>query len=151
MSDKEMNFDLLDGTIDDLADLKAFEPLPKGSYLLAIKWSRKDINDMPALILDMSVIEVLELVDNSKEPPATGATTNIAFILKKKDGGRNEVSEGQLKEIVKVLAPVVGGATIGEIITNSEGAQIVATIGIRTSKDDPDKKYNIIKSCAMPE
>lgn len=150
MSEKEVDFDLLDSSVSDLADLKGFEPLPAGSYKLAIKWEKKAINDSPAVILKLTVIEVLELADSSGIPPEAGATTDVAFILKKKDGGRNEVGEGQLKQVVSVLQPVFGGTSIKEVMEASEGAEILATMKVRVNKNDPDQKYNSIKSCEIP-
>lgn len=151
----EVDFSLLDGSVDDLADLKGFEPLPAGSYKLGIEWSEKAINDMPAVILKLRNEELLELSDKSKEPPEVGKSTDIAFILgrKDKDSGKmvkNEIGEGQLKMVISVLKDVFTGANIREIMAASQGASIVATLTVRKDKNDPDKQYNGIKECMLP-
>lgn len=152
----EVDFSILDGSIDELADLKGFEPLPAGSYKLGLEWKEKAINDMPAVVLTLKVEEVMELADKSLSPPEVGATADIAFILRIKDkqtgeAKRSEIGEGQLKEVVKVLAPTFGGANIRETMAASNGASMLATLKVRANKNDPDQKFNQIKACSLPE
>lgn len=151
MSEEKDSFDLLDSSVSDLADLKAFEPFPTGSYKLELDWEQKEINDNPALIVKLKNLEVLELASNDSKPPEVGATTDIAIILKTKKGKRNEVGEGRLKQVLAVLQPVFGGATVGEVIKNSKGATIAATLTVKKDKNDEDKKYNQIKSITVPQ
>lgn len=146
----DVDFSLLDGSVDELADLKAFAPLPAGSYKLLIGWERKAINNMPAVILKLENREVLELANANDVPPEVGAKSDIAMILKTKEGKRNEMGEGQLKQVVSVLQEVFPGANIAEVMAQSEGAEILATLKVRTNKDDPDQKYNQIKKVEMP-
>ena len=149
------DFDLLDGSVDELADLKGFEPFPEGSYKLSINWNQKEINDCPAVILKLTCVEVLELSDKTKEAPEVGKSVDIAYIYKRKDKNdpkklvRNEVAEGQLKEVLQVLQPVFTAANNRELMAASEGAEIAATLKVRADKNDPDKKYNQIKECAL--
>ena len=45
-----------------------------------------------------------------------------------------------------MLAPTFGGDTTREVIENSQGAEVVATLKVRASKNDPDSKFNEIKA-----
>jgi hypothetical protein len=68
------------------------------------------------------------------------------FLLKKDDGTPNKMGQGQLKEIVVALREVHGGDTIAQTMENSDGAEVVVTLKIRASKNDPDQKFNYIKT-----
>lgn len=144
-----VDFSLLDNSVEELADLKKFTPIPAGSFVLGIDWEIKDINSIPAVILKMAVKETLELANQNEEAPEPGKTSNITFFLKDKEGGANEMGQGQLKEILKVLQPVFGGETIREMIENSKGGEITATLTVRKDKNDPEKAYNGIKAVAV--
>lgn len=139
----EANFDLLDADLDELADLEGFEPIPGGTYQATINFSKREINNKPAVILDVKILEVLELADQSLDPDKyVGKSNNIAYILKKDDGNPNTVAQGQLKGVLGALQPAFGGGSPNEIMENSDGAEVGITIKIRPDKKDPDKKYN---------
>tara|TARA_B100002003_G_scaffold237838_1_gene255398 strand:- start:423 stop:869 length:447 start_codon:yes stop_codon:yes gene_type:complete len=141
----EVNFDLLDTSIDELADLKGFEPIPAGSHRLQISWDKKAINDVPSVILKLKVMETLEMANSNEEEPEVGKEADIAFMMLTKDGEVNEISQGQLKEVLKVLREAVGGDTPNEIMEASDGAEVCATLKIRANKNDPDQKFNQIR------
>jgi len=145
----EVNFDLLDTSIDELADLKGFEPIPAGSHRLQISWDKKAINDVPSVILKLKVMETLEMANSNEEEPEVGKEADIAFMMLTKDGEPNEISQGQLKEVLKVLREAVGGDTANEIMEASDGAEVCATLKIRTNKNDPDQKFNQIRKVWM--
>lgn len=141
----EVNFDLLDGSIDELADLEAFSPIPAGTHKISIKWDTKDINGKPAVTLKMKVLETIEMASSSEEPPEAGKEADVAFILTKDDGEPNTMGQGQLKEIAMTLRETFGGDSVKEIMENSDGAEVMATLKVRASKNDPDQKFNNIK------
>lgn len=147
----QVNFDLLDDTIDALADLEAFEPLPAGTHRVSISWATKEINGKPAVTQTLTLLEVLELVDTSKELPEPGAKSDIAYILKKDDGEPNTMGQGQLKEVLRTLQLYVGGKSSVDIMDASEGAEVIVTLKVRANKNDPDQKFNQIKSLVWPE
>jgi hypothetical protein len=147
----EVNLDLLDSSIDELADLKGFEPIPAGTHKVSIKWDTKDINGMPSVILKLTVLEGIECSNSNEELPEPGRVADIAFMLTTKSGERNELGEGQLKEVVSSLQPYVGGDSPRAVMENSEGAEVIATLKVRANKNDPDQKFNQIKSIVWPE
>lgn len=150
----EMNFDLLDLELEELADLEKFEAAPAGSYLAQLDWERKEINEFPAVIAKFKLLEVLELSDSTVTPPEPGKMVDIALILTRKDKDTQEIiankmGQGQLKEILMALAPEVGGTKPNEIMENSKGATVAITLKVRHNKDDKDITYNSLKSIAM--
>lgn len=150
----ELNFDLLDLELEELADLEKFEPAPIGSYSCQLNWERKEINNFPAVIAKFKILEVLELADSTAAAPEPGKVVDIALILTRKDKESNEIvankmGQGQLKEILTELAPTVGGTKPAEIMENSQGSTVAVSFGIRANKQDPDQKYNSLKSIVL--
>lgn len=141
----EVNFDLLDGSIDDLADLEAFSPIPAGTHKISIKWDTKEINGKPAVTMKMTTLETVEMASSSEEPPEAGKQADVAFLLLKDDGEPNTMGQGQLKEILSALRETFGGDTGRETMEASDGAEVMVTLKVRASKNDPDQKFNNIK------
>lgn len=148
--------DLLDGTLDDLADMPEFKPFPAGAHTCKLNWKIEPINDIPTVKLKLTYVETLELAHLEDVPPKVGDTTEIAFMLKKKDGTKNELGEGQWKEILTSLkAGGVGGegATNRQVMEASEGMEVVVNTTVRrqVNKDDKTdiKYYTGIKSVVM--
>jgi hypothetical protein len=142
----DVNFDLLDSSIDELADLESFSPIPAGTHRLAIEWETKEVNDMPGVVMKLTVLETVEMADSSEEPPEPGKQADILFLLKKADGEPNTMGQGQLKEVLAILREQHGGDTARETMDNTNGAEIVATLKVRVNKKDPDQKFNQIKT-----
>lgn len=141
----DVNFDLLDGSIDELADLEAFSPIPAGTHKVSIKWDTKAINEKPAVTMKMTVLETIEMASSTEEPPEAGKEADMAFILTKDDGEPNTMGQGQLKEILSTLRETFGGDTGRETMEASDGAEVMVTLKVRASKNDPDQKFNGIK------
>lgn len=150
----DMNFDLLDLELEELADLEKFEAAPAGSYSAQLDWERKEINNFPAVIAKFKLLETLELVDSTAQAPEPGKVVDIALILQRKDKETQEViankmGQGQLKEILLALAPEVGGTTPAEVMENSKGSTVAITLKVRKNKDDPEITYNQLKSIVL--
>lgn len=159
MSNAELNQeismdDLLDGTLDDLSDMPEFKPFPAGAYKLKLNFdSKKKINDMSAIEVKMTCVEAVELNNPEDTPPAPGDTTNVLFIMKKKDDNgkvvRNELAEGQFKELMKGLAPAFPTAkSTREMMEMAEGFEVLGVTSIRENKKDKNniKRYTSIDS-----
>ena len=154
MALNEELFELLDSSMEELADLEKFEPLPAGSHLCTLQWDRKDINGNPTVTAKFTLVETLEMANSSDPVPEPGKTADIAFMLTKKDKNTQEtvantIGQGQLKEVLRVLKETFGGETPNQIIENSQGAQVAVVFKVRASKDDPDTKYNSIKALTV--
>lgn len=142
---------LLDGTLDDLADMPEFKALPAGSHRATIKWDLKEVNEQKCPNLDITVIETVELADATATPAATGDTTNVLFMFKKKDGTANEIGQGQFKAIMKSLAETYGAKSPRDLMTESNGAEVLLTTKVRTDKRDKNdlKHYTDIVALAV--
>jgi hypothetical protein len=142
----DVNFDLLDSSIDELADLESFSPIPAGTHRLSISWDTKEVNGKPGVVMGMTVLDTVEMADSSETPPEPGKKADILFLLLKDDGSPNTVGQGQLKEVINALREVHGGDSVKEVMEASEGAEVVATLKVRANKNDPDQKFNNIKA-----
>lgn len=141
--------DLLDGTLDDLADAPEFKPFPAGAHMCKLNWTVKPIGTSPAVELKLTHVSTQELANEGDSMPAPGDTTSTAFILKKSDGTKNELAEGQWKAILASLKEGgVEGASNREIMAASENMEVLVVTTIRLDKRDPNdiKKYTAIKS-----
>ncbi len=147
-------FDLLDESLDNLADLEKFEPFPGGSHSVALAFKEEALNGLPAVRMEMTMVETLELANSTDVMPEPGKKVGILYMLKYKDKQTNEivpnkVGQGQLKEILNVLKETFGGSNPREIMAASEGANVAVTLKVRASKDDPDMKFNSVKAIAI--
>lgn len=154
MSLNEDLFELLDSSVEELADLEKFEPLPAGSHLCNLTWDRKDINGHAAVTAKFTLVETLEMADSSQPVPEPGKSADIAFILTKKDKNTGEkvpntIGQGQLKEVLRVLKEHFGGESLNQVMENSQGSQVAVIMKVRASKDDPDVKYNSLKALTV--
>lgn len=154
---------LLDATLDDLADLKKFEPFPAGAYKFQMNWEYPEDDELVIVRLDLKLLECLEVPGIAEEAlPQPGKVATFWMRIQYKDGrpllwddGQpNDQDQGRLKEILKVMAPVFnpdGALTNRELIEASQGAEILATLKVKSSKKDKDVKFNEIKELALAE
>ena len=145
----DVNFDLLDSSVEDLAELEGFAPIPAGTHRLAIGWETKDINGKPSVILKMEVLETLEMANVAEEAPEAGKKADVAFMLLKDNGEPNTMGQGQLRSVIESLKETFEGSTTRETMEASEGAEVIATLKIRANKNDPDQKFNNIVTLAV--
>lgn len=144
-------FDLLDDSLDSLADLEKFEAFHAGTHTFDIAFEEKEMDGLPCVDLKLVLVESIELADPSQAVQEPGKKGGILFMLKKKDKqsgevGPNTIGQGQLKEVLKVLHETFGGASMRETMSNAAGARVTATLKTRSDKNDTDKKYNSIKA-----
>ena len=145
---------LLDGTLDDLADVPEFKPFPMGAHKVTIKWDIKEINSQPAIELALTAVETIELTNpETDKPVAAGDTTNVMFMLKKKDGTNNDLAQGQWKELMKPLAAHFGTTSNKATMEASNGAEVLVITDVRKSVSKTDandvKYYSSVKSLSV--
>lgn len=138
---------LLDGTLDDLADLPAFKVFPEGAYTCTISFTEKEIGDAAGVELKAKCESVEELADPATpDAPAVGDETSVFFNL------RNEFGQGAFKEIVKSLrADMNLGPEMNnrEVLEQANGASALIVFKVRTDKKDAEKKYQGIKKLSV--
>jgi hypothetical protein len=151
---------LLDSTIDDLADLEKFTPVPAGTHKFQIEFKETDSEDYIEIRMGLKVLETIEMKDKSQEPPEPGKETSQLFRLANKDGtpivsektGKAMTfGQGQLKEILVQLQPTFGGSTLKEVMENANGGTVIATVGVRPNKNDPDQLFNTIRAVMVAD
>ena len=145
----QMNNDidaLLDGTLDDLADIPEFVVPNPGSWIAEIiSFETKEINKMKSPELKLKFTELIEAADESLEPQALPLEAGTLYSFFYEDGKPNEFAQGSFKEIIAALKPVVGGDKNSEVMANSKGAMVAVTTGVRLDKKDSTKRYLQIK------
>lgn len=145
---------LLDSTIDDLADLEKFSPIPEGTHKLQFEFKETDSDDFLEIRMSMKVLETVEMKDKNAEHPEPGKESSMLFRLANKDGtpiitekGKlMTLGQGQLKEILLAIQPTFGGNTLKEIMNNANGGSAFFTLGVRANSKDPDQKFNTVKA-----
>lgn len=134
---------LLDGTLDDIADLPEFKPFPVGVHQIKIFWELKDkdnkplvINKHPTIKLKCVAVKTVELPAGSEDAPLNeGDETAILFMMD------NEMGQGQFKNVLKELAAHFGTKTNRDTLEKSEGCECLAVFSQRPNKEKT-KMYN---------
>ncbi len=142
---------LLDATLDDLADAPEFKPFNAGVHRCTIKWDpTKKINDIPTVELQLTLIETVEQKDPEEKPSVAGDTTNVSFMLFKKDKDTNkmvmnELAQGQMKVILASLKTDLNldaTMTNRQVMEATNNVECLVVTNIRTDKRDKDNiKY----------
>lgn len=130
-ANQEVNMDaLLDGTLDDLADIPGFEPYRRGTHkaVLNIEGPIK-VNNHPAFKAKFKLVETLELANQGEEPQAPGSETEILYTMD------NEFGQGSFKKLLGWLNETFQKSTNREIIEAAQGSEVVIITDQRSNKD----------------
>lgn len=122
MTDNTAN--ILDMTLDDLADMPSIKLFPNGAHKGKFEF-KLDLTKQ-SVQAGITYVEPVELADPTVTPPEAGDKNTVFLHLKKKDGTANEMGQGLLKEILKVL--VEGGfkgTSIKETLEKGNGVEMV--------------------------
>jgi hypothetical protein len=141
MSNENFNIDsILDGTLDDLADLPEFRPYPAGTHRVNIKFEQKVVNKHPGFELKMKAVETVELpAGSTEEPLAAGAETAVLFLLD------NEIGQGAFKKVLSSLANHYGAKSNRELIAEAQGAECLVVTKQRQNKDKNQTYTDIVE------
>lgn len=140
----DMNVNLLDGTLDDLADLPAFEVIKAGDHTLRIvSVEKKDVGGKEAIEVKVALVETHELASAADTPNAPGTESNTLYML------NNEFGVGAFKEFLKPLAKAFGTSNIQELMAQAKNTEVRAVTTVRVDKNDPEKKYFTIKKMSV--
>lgn len=142
MSDNQ-NFDinaLLDGTLDDLADMPEFKPYPAGTHRVNVKFEyKKDVAGHPAYEIKLKAVETIELSNSEDTPLAAGAETSVLYLLD------NELGQGGFKKILQAAAEKFGAMKNSELIEAAQNAEAAIVTNIRKNKDKTKEYTNIVE------
>lgn len=140
----QTSFDnILDATLDDLADMPSIELFPNGAHKVSLEFVVDPVK--VSVRMDMTYIECIELADHTSKPPVPGDKNSVFFNLKKKDGEPNTYAQGSLKVITSSLQPTFGGSSLKEVLENSKGAEVVALTKIQVGKGDYRDTISVVK------
>lgn len=139
MSDNIDVSDLLDSSIDDLADLPEFATFPAGAHSAKISFSWKKVNEQRALEVKLTAIETQELANPQEDTPLTAGTeTTVLYIW------GNEFAQGKIKPILVALGKHHGLSNVVQIIEASQGMEVVVVTKVRQNKDKTQSYTDLV-------
>jgi len=130
---------LLDSTLDDLDDLPSFQPFPRGAHRVLATFGTKEIGGKEVVTLDFKIIETMELANSQDTAAKEGDSSGTIFMID------NEYGLGNLKKCAAHFAKMIGSSGLRAIVEGVKEVECVIVTGIRTDKNDPDKKYLDVK------
>ena len=119
---------LLEGTLDDLAQVPDFVAYPPGSHKVIINWEMPTKERPTTIGLKLSAIETLELNDASHTPLVPGSMTTISFKMD------NEFGQSNYRKVITSLSAHFGAGTNREIMEKSAGAECLVITTSKTGK-----------------
>jgi hypothetical protein len=143
--DQTFNLDtLLDGTLDDIADLPEFRPYPTGAHKVSFKIEQnaKDLEAKKLSIyyVQMVAIETLELSNPEETPLTAGSRASTRYDLS------NQYGQGAFKKILASIATVYPGKSNRELIAVcAESQEAVVITKITTNKDKTQSYTDIVE------
>lgn len=141
------NFDIdamLDGTLDDLADLPEFKPFPVGTHAVVLtivdKTAPKDrVNNHPGFEVKMKAVETLELANSDDTPLTAGAETSVLYLLD------NPIGQGSFKKLLASAAEHFGAKSNRELIADLNGATVAVVTRQRQNKEKTQTYTDIVE------
>ncbi len=141
------NFDidaLLDGTLDDLADMPEFKPFPVGTHAVVLtivdKTAPKDrVNNHPGFEVKMKAVETLELANPDDTPLVAGAETSVLYLLD------NPIGQGSFKKLLASAAEHFGTKSNRELIADLQGATVAVVTRQRQNKEKTQTYTDIVE------
>lgn len=133
---------ILDSTLDDLADLPSFQPYAAGAHKVLVTMESAEISakmKKPCVETSFKYVECLELANPQDEEPKAGDEANTLSFLD------NEFGQGAFKAMATPLAEALGCSSLRDVIDQCKGIEVVILTSIQTDKKDPDKKYLRVK------
>ncbi len=137
MSNDNMD-SLLDETLDDLADLPQSKPFAPGVHI-ADMFIKRDEKKPSTYICKFVHKTTVELSNPTDEPQKPGDESVIWLHTKKKDGGVNEIGQGQLKMLLNPLSEKLGVKSITALLEATKpGIEVAIVTGIRKQEGYSD-------------
>lgn len=138
---------LLEGTLDDLADLPESSPFPSGAYQVLMTLESKTINKKPAVEAKMKLVSVEKMEDESATPPVPGHESTVLYILRNNDGKANEIAQGQLKKLATAIAEgldLPAPVRVSEVIAAAKSLSCLVVVTAKMDKKDTVRQ-NIVE------
>jgi len=134
---------ILDATLDDLADAPSTEIFPAGAH--KVKFTSKIDDKKLQVQITFTYVEPLELSEPTAVPPAKDDKNFLFISLRKKDGTANEMGQGELKEVVKALSGTFPGNSTREILDGAQNAEVAIVTKVKKGNEQyPDDKLRLV-------
>lgn len=125
---------LLDATLEDLADLKSFEPWPDGTYsATVIDAGTKTVNKHPCFFFKLKLKSIVEMAEETETPPKEGDESEVLYMLD------NEVGQGKLKKVAADVMAALSCSTLRELKDAIKSAEILVVCSRQYNKEK--KRY----------
>lgn len=140
---------LLDGTLDDIADLPGFIQLPTGAYKVALEEGFRNRiitsegKDHPAIDLPMTVKEIIEL--GNPEQAAEVKVGDVATLVWMMD---NETGKGFFKEAIRPVYSFLNAKSYNEAMQNSKGIEVIVVV-VRTHNKEKARDFMQLKKLTI--
>lgn len=133
---------LLDGTLDDLADLPEFKPYVAGVHQVLASFDIKEIKGHGKCPeLSFKYVECIELEDSQEAEPEVGDEASTLYMLD------NNIGQGKFKEIIaafKIGLNLEG--TNRQVMAQIKDVECVIASTVTTDKEDSTRKYlNVVQ------
>jgi len=146
-TDTSADFDmdaLLDGTLDDLADMPEFKPYNPGLHRCAVSITQKKVNDFPVFEVALKNKETVEPAAG-EDPVAEGAETSCMYFMKHSNPKVAELGQGKFKMILAAAAVHFGAKSNRELINDINGSEAIVATGLRDNKEKTKKFTDIVE------
>lgn len=135
---------LLEGSLDDLAQVPEFCQFPSGSHKVLITWEMPTKDRPTSIGLRLTLVETLELNDSSSTPLIPGSMTTLSFKMD------NEFGQSNYRKVITALSAHYGAGTNREIMEKSAGAECLVITSLRKGKKteqnpDPQSFTNLVE------
>jgi hypothetical protein len=122
--------DLLDGTLDDLADIPEFKPYPDGVHQTQIFFEEKKVNNHPCVEVILKFIESIELANPEKDTvPAKGSEASVLYMMD------NDLGQGKFKELMRPFAEANPGNKLRALMKECSGNEVLVVTSQRPNKE----------------
>jgi hypothetical protein len=137
--------DILDETLDDLADLPSSKPFPAGAHAVKFFLTRPDAKKPKTYLAKFKYVDAIEL-SNPTDEPAKADDEAVMFIhTVKKDGTPNEFGQGQLKQMLQPFVEIVGSNKLSDMLAHlKNGVDAAIVSGVKKgNKEYPNDQMTL--------
>jgi hypothetical protein len=136
--------ELLNGSVDNLADKPEFKPYPPGVHGVAVFFKEKKEKDFQGVEIRFSYAEAVELKNPEDQAPEAKAEQVLQLNLLAENETQREFAQGTYKDIVQALIARFGVGSPRDLMNNNQGAGAIITTGLRKAgkkASNPDAQY----------
>lgn len=147
---QSLDMSVLDMDMSDIEDLPGFEVPANGEYILNLKTSVKEVNDIQCVEMSYEVVECVKKDNDADDDAKPGSKFSQLFQLTNPDAEKRKISLGKLKETLAGISESTGQTNVGVIVRDViANAVVMATIKRRADREDKEKFYATVKNLRL--